>query len=1320
VNFRKTVFASVLRDRADERGPETPSRRLHHFFETSCAAAPTSIALECGTERLTYRELDRRASRLADRLLRCGVRPGTRVGILLPRSTILYVALLAVQKAGATFVPIDPAAPADRIGYIADDASLGLLLSTTDLAAGLDRQHRPVLHLEAEDDEAVVAEQGPSTAQEADPACYIIYTSGSTGRPKGVEVSQSSICNFIDVVPGIYGVRREDRVYQGMTLAFDFSIEEIWPTWAVGATVVAGPTDSRRIGSGLAEFLVDNEITVLYCVPTVLATIDRDLPGVHSLLVGGEACPAELVERWAVGGRRMLNTYGPTEATVTATWGELRPGRPVTIGRPLPTYHVRLLDEDLNPVPDGTVGEICIGGPGVARGYLNRPDLTAQRFLDAPRITGNGRLYRTGDLGRRLMDGDIEYLGRADSEVKVRGHRVDLQEIESVMLEDPGVASAAVTLHQAGGGDELAGYLTSHVPGRQDEVLPRLRDTLRRRLPQYMVPTYLDVLDSLPLMPSGKVDRKSLPAPTGKRLAASERPVVAAGTRTERMLSSAWSQVLGLEEDQVSVEADFFLDFGGHSLLAAKAASLLRHEGIAPGVSVADLYRHPTIRQLALHVETVTASAPDRARAERPPRRRHGRGRVAAAGTGQFVALYLLLLLFGLPVAVVLGLRGGDLSAATLWELAIVTTVSMPAARFVLPIIGVRLLAIGIRAGRYPMWGWTHLRLWALQGLLALSPLGTLSGSPLAAPYLRLLGARIGRHTHIATPGLSLPTLIDIGDGASIGYGAQLQTAHVDRGWVTVGPVSVGARAFVGANAVLQPGASVAEDASLAEMSLAGLGQAVPPKEYWAGSPATPATKDDALLSQLRDRPRAKARPGVVAGFAIAWLCLEALPFVLLVALMAVAAVALRADGPTFGLEISPLSGPVLVLVTCLVIAGGKRLVLPSTPPGIHPVESSMGLRKWVADKLLQTSLTTTNSLYATLYTVPWLRALGARIGRRAEVSTASHLDPGLLTLGTESFIADMASVGSATYCNGYLALGRTVVGQRSFVGNAALLRSGTSMADDALVGVHTMAPAEGVPGGTAWLGSPAIRLPRRQESERFPDELTFRPTRARVAERLLIEFFRIVLPGTLVGVAAYAGLLATALLARTGGMTTVILLTPAVGLLAGLAIVLVVAAVKWLVVGRYRPRVEPLWGRFVRRTEFVSALYEAAACPALLNGLAGTPMLGPMLRLFGAKVGRRTWIATTYLTEFDLVRIGDDVAVGYSTSLQTHLFEDRVMKMSHVVLESGSSVGTRSVVLYDSVVGADVSVDALSLVMKGERLPDGTDWSGIPSRSLS
>ncbi len=363
------------------------------------------------------------------------------------------------------------------------------------------------------------------------------------------------------------------------------------------------------------------------------------------------------------------------------------------------------------------------------------------------------------------------------------------------------------------------------------------------------------------------------------------------------------------------------------------------------------------------------------------------------------------------------------------------------------------------------------------------------------------------------------------------------------------------------------------------------------------------------------------------------------------------------------------------------------------------------------------TSLTVTNTLYATLYAVPWLRALGARIGAWSEVSTVSHIDPDLLRLGPETFIADIASVGAATFHRGYISLGWTEVGRRTFVGNAAVVRSQTQLPDHCLIGVQSVAPEKPAEPGTSWLGSPAIFLPRREIRGNFDETVTYRPRPPLVAYRLAVEFVRIVLPPSLLYLLGAVLALASFRLLAATSAAALIVTAPAFYFSGAVAITLLVAALKWAVVGRYRPRVEPLWAPFVRHSELITGLYESVAVPLLGLALTGTPWIAPLLRLFGARVGRRVYMETTYLTEFDLVEIGDDASIGRASSLQTHLFEDRVMKMSTVKVGNGCTVGPRSVVLYDSSLEAGSALDGLSLVMKGESLPAGTSWRGVPAR---
>jgi non-ribosomal peptide synthetase-like protein len=407
------------------------------------------------------------------------------------------------------------------------------------------------------------------------------------------------------------------------------------------------------------------------------------------------------------------------------------------------------------------------------------------------------------------------------------------------------------------------------------------------------------------------------------------------------------------------------------------------------------------------------------------------------------------------------------------------------------------------------------------------------------------------------------------------------------------------------------------------------------------------------------------------------------------------------------------------VLLTCAVVALGKRLALPATKPGIYALRSSFGLRKWFADRLMILHMTLANAMYSTLYLVPFLRMLGAKVGRRAEVSTVSHIDPDLLSLGQECFVADLAVVGASRFFNGFVIMGETEVGARAFVGNAALVPGDTRLGHDSLIGVLSVTPSRPVEPGSSWLGSPPIFLPRRQASAKFDESRTYRPTTRLIVCRLAIEFLRILLPAALNFVAMFLIALATMHVAEEVSLPVLFLLLPVIYFGSGAVVTAIVAALKWLIVARYRPRVEPQWSHFVWRTELVTGLYENVAIPWLIHWLAGTPLMAPALRLFGARIGRRTFMETTYLTEFDLVHVGDDAAVGGQASLQTHLFEDRVMKMSTVTVGASCTVGSRAVVLYDTELGQGAELDSLSLVMKGESLPAGSRWRGIPARLI-
>ncbi|WP_169514484.1 Pls/PosA family non-ribosomal peptide synthetase [Actinokineospora enzanensis] len=1324
------------------------ARALPECFELSCDHAPDAVAVVCEGEQLDYRGLDERANRLA-RLLRArGVATGDNVGILLPRCLDTYVAILGVMKAGAAYVPIDTSFPADRVGFMAEDAALTHLVTWS---GGRDRTADlgcPVLELDEE--RAAQAEQASDRLDlDVDPElpAYVIYTSGSTGKPKGVAISHANIVNFLDVATPIYGVTATDRVYQGMSISFDFHLEEMWPAWVGGAALVAGPNDARRFGQGLTEFIAEQGITVLCSVPTLLTTVENVPPSVRCLLVSGEAMPADLVRKWSAPGRRILNCYGPTETTVSSSCAELVADEPVTLGKPFPTYRFYVLDERLREVPDGETGEICIGGPSVGIGYLNRPDLNAERFIVNPVERDRAeapRVYRTGDLGRRTPAGEYEFFGRMDTQVKIRGYRVELGEIEQVLREDHEVENAVVTTLDRDGVPHLVAYLTliPQPPGLFDdgadqadgELRDRLHSTLRRRLAPYMVPNYIEVLESFPLLAADKVNRKALPAPVSPPLGASSGPHVPPRGALETSVAEVWARVL--EMDKVSVEADFFCDLGGHSLSAARVISKLREVPELRGLAMGDIYGNPTIRTLAAYVETTAAAAPDPADSvaaiERPAPLRHSGFRVWRCGLAQLVLLYGWMLLLATPTlaltyivtakvgsqAIGTSLLG---SSANLGVLIPIWLVWFVITTFGLPIIGGRLVLLGVRPGFHPLWGSTYLRFWFYERVAALAPLRLLAGTPLLPMYLRLMGATVGRDCQLSSAQVNLPRFVTIGSGVSMGDNSRIEPFTVEEGWLRIAPVHVGDGAFIGASSGVLAGAEVGANASIGDQSLVHTDMRVPAGEHWLGSPLRRQAKAPQLLATMAEGAEdGRWRLSVLLGYLGGLVLLMLLPTILLVPSGALMVYAFAQGGLVWAVGSMVASGPVFVVFTCLVLVVFKRLVLFRARPGIHSDRGFFGVRLWVSNRLLEMSVAQVRTIYCTLYAIPFLRGLGLRVGKWCEIAVPTLLDVDMTTMGDQCFLAGGIIVSPPVHHRGRVALRMAELSDRSFIGNVALVPGGTRMGSNSLLGVMSVPPADRpMDPETTWLGSPSFFLPRRETSQNFPEKMTYLPTRGMVAGRLFVELFRVFLPAMLITAGTFLSFYAMVGLLARFTLPVVAVLLPALTLAIGFAQTLVVVLLKWLIMGRYRPRTEPYWSTWVRGTELITGLYEAVVVPTFVGNLVGTPWIAPVMRLLGLRIGRRVWLNTVSFTEFDLSRIGDDAMVGQEADLQTHLFEDRVMKMSYSTASARSTIGSHAVVLYDAEVSADTFLDADSLAMKGEVLPDSTGWRGIPARPL-
>ncbi|WP_257463564.1 non-ribosomal peptide synthetase, partial [Archangium lipolyticum] len=586
------------------RAPFPGQSCLHHLVEAQAVRTPEAVAAEYGGQRLTYTEMMRRARGLARRLRALGVGPEVRVGLCARRSLELVVGMLGVLEAGGAWVPMDPSLPTERLGWLLEDSGARVLLTQEKLLERLPARRPETLcldslwsELEREADGKVESGAG------ADNLAYVLYTSGSTGRPKGTLVTHRGVVNLVVQEAQAYQVGPGSRVLQFASPAFDISVEEIFTTLCAGGTVCLAPAEEMMPGPSLQQLLRESSITVLSLTPAALAATPADgLPALRTVISGGEACPEDVVARWAPE-RRFLNTYGPTEATVVATLVECQAdGRVPPIGRALPNVEVYVLDGHLRPVPVGHKGELYLGGVGLARGYLGRADLTAERFIPHPFSTEPGaRLYRTGDVVRWRGDGQLEFSGRADQQVKVRGFRIEPGEIEAALVEQPAVREAVVVAREdVPGNKRLVAYLVAR-PGQTLEP-GELRKALRQRLPEYMVPSAFMVLEALPLTTNGKVDRRALPAP--QATPGTER-YVPPRNAMEELVAGLFGELLRAE--RVGAEDNFF-ELGGHSLLATQVVSRLR-ESCGVEVPLRTLFEAPTVAELAGRIQSLRTGA---------------------------------------------------------------------------------------------------------------------------------------------------------------------------------------------------------------------------------------------------------------------------------------------------------------------------------------------------------------------------------------------------------------------------------------------------------------------------------------------------------------------------------------------------------------------------------------------------------------------------------------------------------------------------------------------------------------------------------------
>ena len=1322
-------LSDAVRPRAISRGPEMPDlvrdELLSDIFGATASHHPDAPCMIAGDLTLTYAQVDDKATAIARGLVREGLRPGHVVGLWMPRGHELLIAQIAIAKTGAAWLPFDADAPVERIAVCLEDASAFALLTGPAQAPGVEgRVNCDVL---TEDDlidpsnHSIVSAR--SLGATAEHPAYLIYTSGSTGVPKGIVITQRNICHYLRAANEVYGLVPSDVVFQGASVAFDLSMEEIWVPYLVGAALFVATPAMMGEADRLPELMEQAGVSVLDTVPTLLAMLPRDVASLRVIILGGEACPPSVATRWCRPGRTIFNSYGPTEATVVATVAEVRAGEPVTIGKPIPNYTCYVADDALNLVEPGVEGELLIGGPGVAKGYLRRDELTAEKFIANPfNPDGLDRvLYRSGDAVVLDHKGDILFRGRIDDQVKIRGFRVELGEIEAKLTDQPEITQATVVLRTDDGMDQLVAFVT--IDGELDARA--LRTTLRQKLPAYMVPARFEVLDELPRLPSGKANRNALkkmplsaPADTGEE---QEEP----RTETEAKLLEAARSVL--PPQAIPFDADFFTDLGGHSLLAARFLTLVRAHHELASLTLQDVYGKRTLRAMGELLEGRTVHlAPPRDLSFTPP----PFARRFFCGLAQAIALPIVLAVMtaqwlGVFISYMLLT---DPSASLLQE--IVSLLGVYACINIVTVfvaIAMKWLVLGrTKPGRYPLWGSYYFRWWLVQRFLGLLHVKWFQGSPIMRVYLRALGATVGDDALIGEAEWGAPDLVTIGAGASLGSKMKFANARVEGNELIIGTITIGADVYLGTSCVIEEDVVIGDSAEIKDLSSIETGARIGFREIWDGSPARKVGLVD--LASLPAQSDAPPLTRAVQTVIYAVLLLVVPPIGLLPIFPAFWVFdrvdewigVIDIDRTLYLASIPLMAWPTsfaLVLVTVALMVVIRWIILPRVTEGTYSVHSWFYLRKWTVSLATEVTLETLSSLFATIYMRTWYRMMGAKIGKDAEISTNLSGRYDLVEIGEKCFIADEVILGDEDVRRGYMHLERVVTEARVFVGNDGVVPPGSHIPTGALIGIKSKPPAnEEMSPGDTWFGSPPMKLPVRQKFD-AGGYWTYEPPRWKKFMRGVFEAVHISLPTMLyITFGTWAvEVIAPTLLAGDYGHLTLIFI--AASLAISMAMTAIVIVIKWLTMGRYQPVVKPMWSFWAMRTEAVAVMYWGLAGRVMLEHLRGTPFLPWVLRLLGSHIGKGVWMDMTDITEFDCVSVGDFAVLNSMSALQTHLYEDRVMKVGRVHVEAGVTVGAGSTVLYDTHVGQFARLGPLTVIMKGEAIPANTEWVGAPAQ---
>jgi non-ribosomal peptide synthetase-like protein len=1099
------------------------------------------------------------------------------------------------------------------------------------------------------------------------------------------------------------------------------------------------------------------------------------------LYVGGEALPADVAELWSRG-RRLENGYGPTECTVTCLRSTIRQGDPITIGRAIAGTFAAVIDPEdalLRVVESDAHGELVIGGASLARGYRGQPTITRERFIQHPEL---GRVYRTGDLVHRDARGEFHYHGRIDAQVKLRGYRIELGAVEAKLAALPNVLEAAATVEEANTPRaKLVAHVVARTGATINS--DALRDALQLELPPYMVPTAIAEIDAIPRSVGGKIDRKRLPVISAPSREPKQNSFVPPTNDIEYTVSRAFAFAGGRSTDRhartedaqtedartedafVSIDDDIFDDLGLDSLTVAIAISRLRKSETTRAVTVRLAYEHRTVRDIAraladgnakqlkqdagvLHANTIKQD---------PLAQAVGVARPTLFGVAQCAFLGLLVVVLAqflwIPTLVaqfnpvwlqafVQPLLGSDtwlvdgenivgalavvvgLSLAALCSLLAYTTIAITAG------VAAKWFLIGrykpMRVRAFSSW---HFRHWVVVRLVALAPWDMLEAVGLAPFALRLFGARIGKCVHIHR-GVRLTDggwdLITLEDHATIGQDACLRAVELEAGTLVIGPVTVRRGATLETRAGLSPGAELGEGSILRALSnlqpstvsahavLDGV-----PAERLTSAP-TPPVVDLPPSAFTRTVIGLMIFFVLVATLLLPW-TIAAWAFGLLPALggteITVESHLYSAKGAIF-----PSLGGLVRIVGTTVIAGVATVVLQALlvrllgkpPRTAYALGSIASLRMSMQSMLVEGA---GKWLSGTIMWPMWLNLAGARIGRGCEISTVTDVIPSTVEIGHETFFADGIYLGGPRLHSGTATIEPVSLEASCFIGNHAVLPAGTRIARETLVGISTR--GDGLPNeaGASWFGHPIFRLPNREIIE-MSRELTHEPSLVRRMNRWSWELARFALPIGPVFVCLVMYRVLGLAASETDALVFRLVWLPLALFTACVALAGAVLLVKWMLIGRVKPGTHALWSCWCSRWDFLYVMWGMwASVP--LTFLEGTFVLVGYLRLMGSRIGKRALLGRgfSHVVDPDMLYFGDDVTV--QALFQAHTFEDRVLKVDHVHIEHGATVGANTVLLYGARIGRNAIVEPHSVVMKREVLVESTRYEGVPTQPI-